>query len=204
MGDKYLKSFKKDSSDLTKYFNLIINLHLIDGSDLGFLDANGYSNFKVEITKLAYQLLVDKELIKDYNMGALRFSALCSVLVGLNKLRMQDPEYLSKNAGQRNPKAFYTYSDLSERLSSKNYRQLLMEQLEKDTPSYQLEDIKKDLKIGVKKNIKECSVAINDVNIYLKKEKKTNSRIGNVIHPLYEKITIEYLRSKDIEVPMRY
>ncbi len=194
----YLNQFMTESPGISKIFNFIVNLYIRGESNLGFSDSSEFFNFKMEITKLAYETLVNAKLVKGYYVGGLRFYAISRTLVGLTKLRLQNPATLAQYINKKNPNGYFTYSELAAKISPKDYAQLLLYQLKDGTPSYQLGKIKTDLNIGALRNIQECTVAINMINNYLRYEKKTNSMIGRIIHSLYESITRIYLKSKGI------
>jgi hypothetical protein len=197
-GDNYFRSLMIASTYKSKFFNFITNLHLVDGSKLGFSDSKTYSKFKEEITHMTYKILASPNVgvIKDHPAGKLRFDALCLTLAALTKLRFQKPHELAQYICRSNPKGYYTIGDLSDKLSTSE--QLIARQLRTGNPTFALGQIKKYLLQGIQQNIKLCSEALNEVNFYLNNERPKALDIGNHLHPLYQYLDYRYLYSKGV------
>jgi len=201
MGKTYLQSFRSEGvsyEDYSKYFNLIVNIYLSGESNFGFTDSKKFQDFKQKITQLAYQTLVNSKRIKNTRVSGMKFYSICLTLHALTKLRHQNPANMRQYINSKNPKGYYSLSELSTRISSKDYRNHLAETLRDGRAAFQLGNIFDELQVGIDKNIEECSIAKGVIDRYLRSEEFSNSRIGNIIHPLYEQLVIEYLASKNI------
>ncbi|GAG90514.1 unnamed protein product, partial [marine sediment metagenome] len=64
--------------------------------------------------------------------------------------------------------------------------------------SPQLLNVFNKLNFGISKNIEGCSLAKYTIDKYMKTTKFSTSELSNIIHPLYEKVTIDYLNSKGV------
>lgn len=203
MGHAFLHKFGLESSyeTFTKYFNLIINIYISGEFNLGFTDSNKFNDFKKKVTRLAYKTLTDNKLIKKTHTSEMRFNSICLTLTALTNLRYHMPSIFPPYAPTTiNPKAYYTLSELSTEISPKRYRLLLSDQLQGGAPSHQLYNIIDTLNIGIRRNMDGCSIAKHTVEKYLTEKKWTPSELGKIIHPIYERLLIEYLESKGVRV----
>ena len=122
-------------------------------------------------------------------------------MTALTRLRYQIPSIFPQIVhNDKNPKDYYTLKELSFEISPKNYEYLLNEQLKRGTPSHQLYNIIDVLNIGIKNNKDGCSIAKYKIEKYLESKQWSTSELGNIVHPIYEQLLIEYLESKGIRI----
>lgn len=140
-----------------------------------------------------------EKVIKETHSSLEIFQAISHTLTALTDLRYRIPSIFPSYAPHiKNPKGYYMLSDLSERVSISNYKYLLAEKLRDGREAPQLLDVFEELNHGISINIEGCALAKYAIVKYIKSPKWTTSEISNIIHPLYEKVTIEYLNSKGV------
>ena len=204
MGDTYLSTFRRGSSyeELSKYFKLIVNLYISGESNLGFTDSDKFNDFKQEVTSLAYKILSeDLKLIKKTHTSRELFNTICLTLMALTNLRYHIPSIFPPIVhSEKNPKDYYTLSELSTEISPQKRRGLLYDQLKSGAPSHHLYNIVEVLNIGISKNMDGYSYAKYRIEKYLESKHWSTSEYGNIIHPIYERLLIEYLESRGIRV----
>jgi len=204
MSKTYLEKFRYENvffEELSKYFKLITNIYISGQFDFGITDLTKFNEFKQKITDLAYSTLTDSNIIEETQTSKMVFESICLTLTALTNLRYHIPSIFPRvKFNQKNPKNYYTLSDLSEKISAKGNERLLSKQLRSGAPSLQLYKIISKLDIGIRRNMDGCSYAKYRIIKYLKNNKLSTSEIGNIMHPLYEQIVIDFLRSKGVRV----
>jgi len=204
MSKSYLEHFRYEnvySEELSKYFKLITNIYISGQFDFGITELSKFNDFKQKVTDLTYSTLVDSEIIKETQTSQMVFESICLTLTALTNLRYHIPSIFPRiEPNQKNPKNYYTLSELSEKISAKGNKRHLSDQLRSGAPSLQLYKIISKLDIGIRRNMDGCSYAKYRLNKYLDNNKLSTSEIGNIMHPLYEQIVIAYLKSKGVSV----
>lgn len=190
---------KEDSiyDSYSKYFQFMTTVNMIQLIDFNFRSVVEFNKFKSEVQKSIFNAMVYKKLIKKTKTSELRFKAINSILFSLTKLRAQNPVELQKSIHNKNPRGFFTYIELTERM--KVWRTTLNEQLRSGSPSFQLILARSLLNKGIEHCIQESIVAKDALNLYLNEIIADVSIISRILlHPCYESLTIQYLKSKDV------
>ena len=204
MSKNHLQDFRDEDvvyEELSKYFKLITNIYISGQFDFGITDLSKFNEFKQKVTDLTYSYLTGREIIKETQISEMAFKSICLTLTALTNLRYHFPlKFPQIKFNRKNPKDYYTLSDLSEKISAKGNKELLSSQLRSGAPSLQLYKIISKLDIGIKRNMDGCSYAKYRLKKYLDNIKLSASEAGNIMHPLYEQIVIAYLRSKGVRV----
>ena len=140
-----------------------------------------------------------KKLIKETYSSLSIFQSISYTLIALTDYRYKFPSHFPPYAPhQKNPKGYYTLSELSEKISPEHYKFLLAKKLRDGRESPQILNVISRLNFGIKRNIDRCVLAKYAINKYMSTAKFSTDEISNIIHPLYEKVTIDYVNSKGV------
>ncbi len=203
MSGTYLSHFRREKirEEISKHFYLMVSLYISGESNLGFTDSDKFKDFKKKVTSIAYRNLIDNKLIKETHTSKKKFEAICLTLTALTNLRYHIPNIFPKwIRNKQNPYDYYTLAELSAEISPSDSETLLRYQLSHGSASHQLYSIIDVLNIGIKNDEDRCFIAKKSIEGYLKKKEWTTSEFGNIVHPIYEQLVIEYLESKGIRV----
>jgi hypothetical protein len=206
----YLQKIRAPSEqfeEYSKYFKLIISSYLIEDSGFIFKDNSRINDFKEEAFELIYQYMIEKEMVRDSVQGRSQFKAIAHTLYALTKARLTLPDSILANyKSNKNPRGFYTLTDLSRSLSGRGYRNLLMEQIKDRRDSVQLAYMVDVLQEKSHLDREACQDAVDVVKAYINDfagksrggSRTRKSYIGDLAHPIFEKIILEFLTSKGV------
>ena len=204
MSKSYLEKFRYENihfEELSKYFRFMVNIYISGESNLGFTDSDKFKDFKKKVTSLVYRTLIGKEVIKETHTSKKKFEAVCLTLTALTNYRYHiRSDFLQIVRKEKNPKDYFTLNELSAKISPSGNEALLSDQFRYGSASPQLYNIITVLNKGIKRNMEGCFIAKNTIEKYLRSKKWSTSELGMIIHPIYEQLIIEYLKSKGIRV----